>query len=68
MDYRRRLRELREDHDLTQAQAGKIIQKRMQILRGEESARVNSVCFESEEGITIYSESWANLQGIKICN
>ena len=30
MDYRRRLRELREDHDLTQAQAGKIIQKSQQ--------------------------------------
>ena len=30
MDYRRRLRELREDHDLTQAEAGKIIQKSQQ--------------------------------------
>jgi len=30
MDYRRRLRELREDHDLTQAEAGKVIQKSQQ--------------------------------------
>lgn len=30
MDYRRRLRELREDHDLSQAQVGKIINKSQQ--------------------------------------
>ena len=30
MDYRRRLRELREDHDLTQAQVGEVINKSQQ--------------------------------------
>ena len=30
MDYRKRLRELREDHDLSQAQVGEIINKSQQ--------------------------------------
>ncbi len=30
MDYRRRMRDLREDHDLSQAEAGAIIQKSQQ--------------------------------------
>ena len=30
MDYRRRLREIREDHDLSQAEAGKVIHKSQQ--------------------------------------
>ncbi len=30
MDYRQRMRDLREDHDLTQAQAGGIINKSQQ--------------------------------------
>lgn len=30
MDYRQRMRDLREDHDLSQAAAGKIIQKSQQ--------------------------------------
>ena len=30
MDYRERLRSLREDHDLSQSEAGKIIQKSQQ--------------------------------------
>ncbi|MDD6143972.1 MAG: helix-turn-helix transcriptional regulator [bacterium] len=30
MDYRQRLRDLREDHDLTQAEVGKVIQKSQQ--------------------------------------
>ncbi len=30
MDYRQRMKDLREDHDLTQAKAGKIIQKSQQ--------------------------------------
>lgn len=30
MDYRRRLRELREDHDLSQAQVGKLLNKSQQ--------------------------------------
>ncbi len=30
MDYRQRMRELREDHDLSQAEVGKLIQKSQQ--------------------------------------
>lgn len=30
MDYRQRMRDLREDHDLSQAEAGKIIHKSQQ--------------------------------------
>ncbi len=30
MDYRQRMKDLREDHDLTQAEAGKIIHKSQQ--------------------------------------
>lgn len=30
MDYRQRLRDMREDHDLSQAEAGKIINKSQQ--------------------------------------
>lgn len=30
MDYRQRLRDLREDHDLTQAEVGKVIRKSQQ--------------------------------------
>ena len=30
MDYRQRLRDIREDHDLSQAQVGKLIQKSQQ--------------------------------------
>lgn len=30
MDYRQRMKDLREDHDLTQAQVGKVIQKSQQ--------------------------------------
>lgn len=30
MDYRQRMKDLREDHDLTQAEAGKIINKSQQ--------------------------------------
>ena len=30
MDYRKRMKDLREDHDLTQEQVGKVIQKSQQ--------------------------------------
>lgn len=30
MDYRQRMKDLREDHDLTQAQVGRILQKSQQ--------------------------------------
>mgnify|MGYP002342337140 CR=1 FL=1 len=33
MDYRTRMRNIREDHDLTQAEVGKILQKSKSIFR-----------------------------------
>ncbi len=39
MDYRQRMRDLREDHDLTQAEAGRLLNKSQQGYNHIESGR-----------------------------
>ncbi len=39
MDYRQRMRDLREDHDLTQAEAGRLLNKSQQGYHHIESGR-----------------------------